>query len=204
MQASYNVFPVLILACYLVMFFWGGKMATQGAGRSVWLVGKSTGMQRLAEVGYRAAFATALLWPILLLVLPFLQSVDPLWQSESTLGLSLLGMAVTTIGAMIAFAAQMSMGASWRVGVIKGETGELVSGGLFDWSRNPTFVGHIMLLLGVAISVPSLLTLLSVLSYAASIRYQVNKEEEALLVSHGDAFVAYCERVPRWFRLSVR
>ena len=46
------------------------------------------------------------------------------------------------LGAMVAFAAQMSMGVSWRVGVVGGETGDLVSGGLYRFSRNPTFVGQ--------------------------------------------------------------
>lgn len=47
---------------------------------------------------------------------------------------------------MVAFAAQMSMGSSWRVGVVGGETGDLVSGGLYRFSRNPTFVGQAALL----------------------------------------------------------
>ena len=100
----------------------------------------------------------------------------------------------------IAFASQMTMGASWRVGVSEGETGELVVGGLYSISRNPTFVGHLILLTGVAMAAPSLATLAAVALYWMSVRFQITREEKILSKSLGAPYQKYLASTPRWFR----
>lgn len=109
--------------------------------------------------GFRLAFALALLGPLVWLVFPTLHKLDPLWTEGRYYGLGIAGVLLAAAGAMLAFAAQMSMGASWRVGVLKGESGALVTGGLFGFSRNPTFVGQGLLLTGLAVAVQSFPTL---------------------------------------------
>jgi hypothetical protein len=81
-------------------------------------------------MGFRAAFALAFFGPLLWLAVPTLHKVDPLWTEGRAVIFGLIGVFVAGLGAMVAFAAQMSMGSSWRVGVVGGETGDLVSGGL--------------------------------------------------------------------------
>jgi hypothetical protein len=75
----------------------------------------------------------------------------------------------------------------------------LVEGGMFAHSRNPLYVGNLLIILGLAIvhngwamylvTVPAFLFI-----YAAI----VSAEEEYLRTRFGDAYVAYCSRVPRW------
>ena len=108
------------------------------------------------------------------------------------------------LGAMVAFAAQMSMGSSWRVGVVGGETGDLVSGGLYRFSRNPTFVGQFLLLAGVGLAIPSVPTLLAPMLFLWSAVTQVRSEEAALRQSLGQAYEHYLASVPRWFGLGRR
>jgi protein-S-isoprenylcysteine O-methyltransferase Ste14 len=99
---------------------------------------------------------------------------------------------------MVAFAAQMSMGSSWRVGVVGGETGDLVSGGLYRFSRNPTFVGQAALLAGVTLAVPSVPTVLAPLLFLWSATTQVRSEEAALRMAIGPDYDRYTASVPRW------
>jgi protein-S-isoprenylcysteine O-methyltransferase Ste14 len=99
---------------------------------------------------------------------------------------------------MVAFAAQMSMGSSWRVGVVGGETGDLVSGGLYRFSRNPTFVGQAALQAGVAMAVPSLPTVLAPVLFLWSASTQVRSEEAALRMAIGPDYDRYAASVPRW------
>ena len=108
---------------------------------------------------------------------------------------------VAGLGAMVAFAAQMSMGSSWRVGVVGGETGDLVSGGLYRFSRNPTFVGQVMLLMGIALAIPSLPTFLAVVLFVTSASVQIRTEERVLLAAHGAAYRRWSAQVPRWIGL---
>jgi hypothetical protein len=45
-----------ILLLYLALFFRGGAMAARAAGQFIRLVGQATGRDRLAAIGFRAAF----------------------------------------------------------------------------------------------------------------------------------------------------
>ena len=77
---------------------------------------------------------------------------------------------------------------------------DLVTGGLFAHSRNPLYLGNLMILLGLiimfnspagyAVAVPIL-----VFFYAAI----VASEEAYLRSRFGAPFEDYCRRVPRWF-----
>jgi protein-S-isoprenylcysteine O-methyltransferase Ste14 len=90
------------------------------------------------------------------------------------------------------------MGSSWRVGVVGGETGDLVSGGLYRFSRNPTFVGQAALLVGVALTVPSIPTILAPILFLWSASTQVRSEEAALRAALGPDYDRYAASVPRW------
>jgi protein-S-isoprenylcysteine O-methyltransferase Ste14 len=153
-------------------------------------------------MGFRAAFALAFFGPLLWLAVPTLHKVDPLWTEGRAVIFGLIGVFVAGLGAMVAFAAQMSMGSSWRVGVISGETGDLVSGGLYRFSRNPTFVGQAALLAGVAMAVPSVPTILAPILFLWSASTQVRSEEAALRAAIGPDYDHYTASVPRWIGIS--
>jgi protein-S-isoprenylcysteine O-methyltransferase Ste14 len=136
--------------------------------------------------------------PLLWLALPILHKVDPLWTEGRAFLLGLIGVFFAGLGAMVAFAAQMSMGSSWRVGVVGGETGDLISGGLYRFSRNPTFVGQAALLAGVALAVPAVPALIATILFLWSASTQVRSEEATLRVAIGPDYDRYAASVPRW------
>ena len=179
-------------------------LAAQAAGRPVWLFARATGRDRLAAIGFRAAFGLAFFGPLLWLAVPAFHKVDPLWTEGGAVILGLTGVFVAGLGAMVAFAAQMSMGSSWRVGVVGGETGDLVSGGLYRFSRNPTFVGQVALLAGVALAVPSVPTLFAPILFFWSARTQVRSEEAALRTAIGPDYDRYAASVPRWIGIKIK
>ena len=117
------------------------------------------------------------------------------------MALGLIGAFLAGIGAMLAFAAQMSMGSSWRVGVVEGATGPLVSGGLYRFSRNPTFVGQFMLLAGVGLALPAVPTFLAPMLFLWAAATQVRSEETVLRQALGRDYEHYLNTVPRWIGL---
>lgn len=204
MISGFGWAALALLFGYLALFFWGSAVAAQAAGQPVWLFARATGRDRLAAMGFRTAFVLAFFGPLLWMVWPMLHKVDPLWTEGKTAALGIIGIFIAGLGAMVAFAAQMSMGTSWRVGVVSGTTGDLVSGGLYRFSRNPTFVGQCMLLVGVGLAVPSTPTLLAPLLFLWSATTQVRSEEAALRASLGEAYDRYAASVPRWIGLHRR
>jgi protein-S-isoprenylcysteine O-methyltransferase Ste14 len=105
---------------------------------------------------------------------------------------------VMLLATLLILVAQAAMGASWRVGVPAEGPGALVTGGLFALSRNPVFVGMFGLALAMFLWSPSMLTAALLPLAASTMAMQVRIEEDALLAKHGELFLAYQKRTPRW------
>lgn len=75
----------------------------------------------------------------------------------------------------------------------------LVTDGLFAYSRNPMYLGFSIALIGAALLLGSLATLIIVIGFVlvADMHY-IKYEETQMLNTFGDDYVSYCERVRRW------
>ncbi len=80
-----------------------------------------------------------------------------------------------------------------------GETTELVTDGLFRFSRNPLYLSLLLLFLGIAIRVNSLwLIILLPVLFIMLDRCVVLREEKYLEGKFGDEYLQYKEEVRRW------
>ena len=95
-------------------------------------------------------------------------------------------------------AAQVQMGASWRIGIDSQHRTALVQGGLFAISRNPIFLAMRVTLVGLFLVLPSAATLSSLVAGEILMQVQVRLEEKHLASLHGAEYAAYCQRVRRW------
>jgi protein-S-isoprenylcysteine O-methyltransferase Ste14 len=76
----------------------------------------------------------------------------------------------------------------------------LVAGGVYAISRNPMYLGGLMMLLGWALFLHNALPFALLPAYVLYInRFQIVPEERALTSLFGDTYVAYQARVRRWF-----
>ncbi len=94
--------------------------------------------------------------------------------------------------------AQTQMGQSWRMGIDAERRTELVSKGLFAVSRNPIFLGIIVTLAGLFLTLPNAVTLLILVLAFVLIQIQVRLEEEFLRRIQGSDYDDYRRRVRRW------
>jgi protein-S-isoprenylcysteine O-methyltransferase Ste14 len=75
----------------------------------------------------------------------------------------------------------------------------LVTTGIYSRTRNPIYLGMLLLYGGIGVAIPSPWTLILALPLALTISYGVVAREEAYLERRfGDAFVDYKRRVRRW------
>lgn len=122
---------------------------------------------------------------------------------QGSLGLSQqVGDAATTIGGSLLFATGISV-ASYAMGYIGhraalGLESELVTGGPYAYSRNPGYVGDLMMIAGYVILTDSLLA--GVVAGLASIWFLLAPlaEEPWLEAQYGDAYRRYRADHPRW------
>jgi protein-S-isoprenylcysteine O-methyltransferase Ste14 len=109
------------------------------------------------------------------------------------------GLALACIGIPATFAAQLAMGASWRIGVDAGERTALVTTGVFGLVRNPIYTAAITTLAGLALIVPNAVALAGLLAAVAGFYLHVRLVEEPYLDRmHGAAYRGYAARVGRF------
>ena len=92
------------------------------------------------------------------------------------------------------------MGTSWRIGLDEERTG-LVTSGLFAFSRNPTFLGIVAVVLGTFLAAPTMVTGIVLAAAWAAFSIQIRMEEEHLERMHGPVYDRYRATVPRWIGL---
>ena len=104
------------------------------------------------------------------------------------------------IGLIITVMSQQQMGSSWRAIVAKSKRTELITHGLFKYSRNPVYMGTLILFFSVVILFPHILMLICFLFAYSSIELLVRFDEEPHLKKvHGEEYESYCKRVNRFF-----
>jgi protein-S-isoprenylcysteine O-methyltransferase Ste14 len=95
--------------------------------------------------------------------------------------------------------AVVAMGASWRVDVDESAPTRLVTGGPFQFVRNPIYSSMVVLALGLALMVPMALSFVGAGLVFLALELQVRVlEEPHLLRVHGEAWIAYASAVGRF------
>lgn len=103
------------------------------------------------------------------------------------LGMSLLGYCI------LKFKRAKTHLAPWR------ETTTIISTGIYAWSRNPIYLGFLLISIGGALGVNSFWTLLSTIPAIVTLqRYVIIREERYLERKFGDAYLNYKQKVRRW------
>ena len=112
------------------------------------------------------------------------------------------GIALTVAGILATFAAQISMGPSWRIGVDADEMTDLVTDGAFAIARNPIFTAMGATAAGLAMVVPNVFSLLGLATLLVALQIQVRAVEEPYLRrTHGSRWDVYAARTGRFVPL---
>lgn len=159
------------------------------------------------QPGNRAQFVREFLG-VLLLVLLLGQAIAAAWWPEalSPLGAEhewieiqrLTGALLLFGGIALLVAAQLDLGASWRIGIEEGARPGLVTGGLYRFCRNPIFLALIVIVAGYALLLPTRLSLILLVGAYIGVRQQASAEEAYLMRTYGDSYRAYARRVGRF------
>ncbi|GAA0960151.1 isoprenylcysteine carboxylmethyltransferase family protein [Actinocorallia libanotica] len=109
------------------------------------------------------------------------------------------GLVLALAGVAATVAAQLAMGASWRVGVQVDERTELVTDGVFGLVRNPIYTAMIATLAGLVAMGPNPVSVCGLVLSVIALELQVRAVEEPYLRrTHGDAYRRYAAAVGRF------
>jgi protein-S-isoprenylcysteine O-methyltransferase Ste14 len=117
------------------------------------------------------------------------------FQSEAT---AWVGVLLCCAGLAILLASLVSFGRSFRVGIDVSKPDQLVTTGLFVWSRNPIYLAFGLVLLGQLLVFPNPVPLAYLAGGYWLLHRQVLREEEFMRGHYGQDYAAYCRRVRRY------
>ncbi|MDE7178774.1 MAG: isoprenylcysteine carboxylmethyltransferase family protein [Lachnospiraceae bacterium] len=186
----YQIIAVLIMlifyGAYFIKLFHQRKQGIQTN-----LLGKGkTGFVKFIEITLKIV---TYLVPVVEVISIFENSyLDFIWMRVTGMVLGVLGVGVFIVSVI-------TMRDSWRAGVPKDEKTELVTSGIYAYSRNPAFLGFDLIYFGELLLFFNrylfVITLLAVIMLHLQI---VNVEEDFLIAAFGDAYLEYRKKVSRY------
>ncbi len=111
----------------------------------------------------------------------------------------LIGIAPITLGLIVAGGAAWQFSKAETNIVPLTESTTLVTGGMFTFTRNPMYLGMVLVLVGTALLLNDLWPWLVIVPFWFVIRLAFVRPEETLMVeTFGEQYVEYQGRVRRW------
>ena len=113
-------------------------------------------------------------------------------------GARFTGFCVAMLGDLIFLLSVLCMKDSWRAGIPDNDRTELVTGGIYAYSRNPAFLGFDLQYIGVLLMFCNLLTAAFTVFAIVMLHLQILQEERYLTAAFGEPYLAYRQRVFRY------
>ena len=126
------------------------------------------------------------MWSVL--VRPFWSSTTPGWAGLALCVISVAGFAATLA----------SFGDSFRVGIDETKPAQLITSGMFRFSRNPIYVCFLTFFAGMFLIHRNIVIAVAVALFAMAIHRQVLREEKFLASHYGEEYEEYRKKVRRY------
>lgn len=126
-----------------------------------------------------------------------LLSIGFVW-SHLPAGVRFTGFCVALLGDLIFLLSVLCMKDSWRAGIPDNDRTELVTGGIYAYSRNPAFLGFDLQYIGVLLMFCNLLTAVFTAFAITMLHLQILQEERYLTSAFGAEYLHYRRRVFRY------
>jgi protein-S-isoprenylcysteine O-methyltransferase Ste14 len=112
--------------------------------------------------------------------------------------ISWMGVLFCLVGLLLLLWSLVSFGQSFRVGIDIEHPDNLITSGVFAFSRNPIYVAFACILLGQFLIFPNWILLVYTVAGIWLFHRQVLREEEFLKKHYGREYLEYCNRVRRY------
>ena len=172
--------------CYIVKMFCQRKKGIQTDQMGKGKTGLVKGIEVTMKIAAILVFSVGLLCVLLNV-------------NFSSLALRIGGAVLSISGTAVFIAAVITMQDNWRAGVSQTDKTELVTSGIYQYSRNPAFLGFDLLYLGLLLMFFN--WALCIVTIFAMVMYhlQIVKVEEAFLqAAFGEEYLKYKKEVCRY------
>ena len=112
--------------------------------------------------------------------------------------LAWIGVLACFSGLSLLIGSLASFGKSFRVGIDQDRPDELITTGIFAFSRNPIYVAFALVLAGEFLAFPNPVLLMYLIAAIALFHRQVLREEHYLVAHYGAPYQEYRQKVRRY------
>ena len=190
--------PLLYFALFMgVAVGWRVYRVWRLSGVNAWTTYRADGVYGLVSTLFRLVFIGIGVVAFANLFAGLRPYLTPMTWLEVP-ALQAIGWVVLTMSFVIVVVAQMQMGEAWRIGVDPNQRSQLVTQGIFRYSRNPIFLCMRLCFFGLLLVLPNAFTLMLWVLGDAMTQIQVRLEEAHLHEAFGEPYRLYTQSVRRW------
>lgn len=190
--------PIYFLLFFGLAMFWRSYLAWKRTGVNPYKLGNSDTVHDFVGKLFRLTLIAS---AVVVFMFSFLEGSYELlvpisWMNSSFL--AIMGIVLLVAALLWVLVAQIQMGDSWRIGIDEKSKSPLIQHGLFGVSRNPIFLGMLIMLVGLLLILPTAATLVITVLGFVLIHVQVRLEEAYLIEKYGEDYRRYQTQVRRW------
>jgi protein-S-isoprenylcysteine O-methyltransferase Ste14 len=189
-----QILALILLGLFYVTYLAKAIMLKK-QGVTVDLLGKGDKPKKAARIEMILKVIT---WSGVLI--KFASAIYPKWMWSFAVPLSIqtAGIVLATIGVVFFIVAVITMRNNWRAGFDKNQNTSLVSKGIYNFCRNPAFVGFDLLYLGCALCFPNIAMIAIAAIAVVAFHIQILSEEKFLTEMFGQEYIDYRNKARRY------
>lgn len=190
--------PLFFIVFILTTFFGTSFIVSKKIGKNPNVLPKDDSAYGLIGRYFKLTLFLLFVYTILLFTFPQYISNSFKINLPRDISFKYIGIALLIISLIWVLIAQFQMKNSWRIGIDEKLKTELITSGLFKYSRNPIFLGMLLSLIGLFFTLPTLISLIFFIISTILIQTQIRLEENFLLNQHGKDYLQYKAKVRRF------
>jgi protein-S-isoprenylcysteine O-methyltransferase Ste14 len=111
--------------------------------------------------------------------------------------IQVVGTLMGVVGLAFNFLAVRALATNFTIHAIPKQNGDFVQSGVFQYTRNPMYLGGLLMAFGWALSLRSTLTFIAATLLAVNLYRKILLEEKALKLKFGSTYESYLKSVKR-------
>ena len=194
-----NVLVLISLVIFYVLFI-GRTILLYKKGIKVWVIGSST--KNILEILLENILVPVLVFWSVFIIFLALNIKLPRFISMYLINffwLKYVEIMFCYIGLLIFLLALISFGKAWRIGIDEKNSNELITEGIFKYTRNPIFLFMDMYFFGMALIYPNIVLIVMAICMIIGIHFQIIREEKFLKNKFHEKYNEYRKKTRRYF-----
>ena len=193
-----DIFVIISLAVFYLLFI-GRTALLYRKGIKVFVIGTST--KKLFDIILENILMPVLLLWSIFVVITALQIDLPMIISRlwiEIVWVKYVGITFCYIGLIVFLWSLISFGQAWRIGIDENNANELITSGIFRYSRNPIFLFMDLYFTGIMLVYPNIVFIIITIGTIIGIHLQILREEKFLLKKFGEKYIEYKSKTRRY------